>query len=90
MPYGYDERGDLYRRSTQLGSGLPLRYTYDDEDRITSWTDRNSAGTATSYDAAGRCPARRHRRHLEPTPRATDPERADLTRTNTATTPTAA
>ncbi|MEE1756382.1 RHS repeat-associated core domain-containing protein [Streptomyces sp. SP18CS02] len=52
MRYGYDELGDL----TQVinSSGLPLRFTYDPDARITSWTDRNDSTYRYVYDEAGR------------------------------------
>ncbi|MCM2426467.1 DUF6531 domain-containing protein [Streptomyces sp. RKAG337] len=50
--YGYDKAGDL----TEVfnSSGEPLRLTYDDQHRITSWTDRNGTRYGYSYDNAGR------------------------------------
>ncbi|MBZ4322284.1 DUF6531 domain-containing protein [Streptomyces sp. SCA2-4] len=50
--YGYRD-GDL----TEVvdSSGLPLRLTYDDRGRITSWTDRNDHAYAFTYDAHDRC-----------------------------------
>ncbi|MDI5969954.1 DUF6531 domain-containing protein [Streptomyces sp. SL13] len=50
--YGYDDAGDL----TEVfnSSGVPLRLTYDDHHRITSWTDRTGTAYGYAYDAAGR------------------------------------
>ncbi|MFG2662358.1 RHS repeat domain-containing protein [Streptomyces sp. NPDC048425] len=33
---------------------VPLRFTYDDENRVTSWTDRNGHTYGYVYDTAGR------------------------------------
>ncbi|MGW2639439.1 putative T7SS-secreted protein [Streptomyces sp. NPDC001348] len=38
-------------------SGLPLRFTYDDAGRITSWTDTNDRGYTYEYDDRDRCVA---------------------------------
>ncbi|WP_086884207.1 DUF6531 domain-containing protein, partial [Streptomyces rhizosphaericus] len=52
ISYGYNEAGDL---SEIINStGLPLRFQYDDEHRITSWTDRNGTTYAYVYDHRGR------------------------------------
>jgi RHS repeat-associated protein len=49
--YAYDNgRLTEVRNST----GLPYRYTYDAEDRITSWTDRTGSWYRYSYDEADR------------------------------------
>lgn len=50
--YGYDREGNL--DAVVNSSGLPLRFTYDSEARITSWTDRNDSTFQYVYDAAGR------------------------------------
>ncbi|WP_037861778.1 DUF6531 domain-containing protein, partial [Streptomyces sp. NRRL S-241] len=50
--YGFDERGNL--DAVFNDSGLPLRFTYDEGDRITSWTDRNSSTFRYEYDGEGR------------------------------------
>ncbi|MEU9795855.1 DUF6531 domain-containing protein [Streptomyces sparsogenes] len=52
ISYGYDEAGDL----TEVinSTGLPLRYQYDDQHRITSWKDRNGTSYAYVYDHRGR------------------------------------
>nr|WP_053160934.1 DUF6531 domain-containing protein [Streptomyces caatingaensis] len=36
-------------------SGLPLRFTYDDRGRVTSWTDRNDRSYHYAYDDRDRC-----------------------------------
>lgn len=36
-------------------SGAPLRFTYDERGRITSWTDRNDSRYTYAYDAGDRC-----------------------------------
>ncbi|MEE4540460.1 DUF6531 domain-containing protein [Streptomyces sp. V4-01] len=55
--YGYDAAGNL----TEIvnSSGLPLRLTYDDRRRVTSWTDRTGTSYHYDYDAAGRVVATR-------------------------------
>lgn len=50
--YDYDEVGDL--TEVYNSSGLPLRLRYDDQHRITGWTDRNGTDYGYEYDAAGR------------------------------------
>ncbi|WP_347178685.1 DUF6531 domain-containing protein [Streptomyces iconiensis] len=52
ISYAYDAAGDL----TEIvnSTGEPLRYRYDDEHRITSWTDRNGTSFAYVYDHRGR------------------------------------
>ncbi|MBP2050697.1 RHS repeat-associated protein [Streptomyces griseochromogenes] len=50
--YGYTE-GNL----TEVinSSGLPLRFTYDEAGRVTSWTDTNDRGYSYAYDDQDRC-----------------------------------
>ncbi|OXY94362.1 type IV secretion protein Rhs [Streptomyces diastatochromogenes] len=36
-------------------SGLPLRFTYDDSGRVTSWTDTNDRSYTYEYDEQDRC-----------------------------------
>lgn len=50
--FGYDQEGNL--ETVVNSSGLPLRYTYDTDTRITSWTDRNNSTYQYVYDDAGR------------------------------------
>ena len=52
ISFGYNQAGDM----TEVinSTGLPLRYQYDDEHRITSWTDRNGTCFAYVYDHRGR------------------------------------
>ncbi|MGW0509734.1 putative T7SS-secreted protein [Streptomyces olivaceoviridis] len=38
-------------------SGLPLRFTYDEAGRVTSWTDTNDRGYTYEYDDQDRCVA---------------------------------
>ncbi|MEU3520467.1 RHS repeat-associated core domain-containing protein [Streptomyces sp. NPDC006654] len=54
MRYGYTD-GNL----TEVinSSGLPLRYSYDDRLRVTSWTDTNGSTYTYAYDARDRCVA---------------------------------
>ncbi|MET7729096.1 DUF6531 domain-containing protein [Streptomyces mirabilis] len=51
--YGYSPDGHL----TEVfnSSGLPLQFTYDDEARVTSWTDTNSCSYTYVYDDEDRC-----------------------------------
>jgi RHS repeat-associated protein len=50
--YGY-EGGDL-AEVRSFAETASLRFTYDDEHRVTSWTDRNDHTYAYVYDSAGR------------------------------------
>ncbi|MEV7978356.1 RHS repeat-associated core domain-containing protein [Streptomyces sp. NPDC086519] len=50
--YGYTD-GNL--TETINSSGLPLRFTYDDRLRVTSWTDTNNSRYAYTYDDRDRC-----------------------------------
>ncbi|GHJ39773.1 putative T7SS-secreted protein [Streptomyces sp. TS71-3] len=50
--YGYDEAGRL--SEVINSSGEPLTFEYDDEDRITAWTDRNDTSFQYFYDDRGR------------------------------------
>ncbi|MGW4101975.1 DUF6531 domain-containing protein [Streptomyces sp. NPDC004976] len=52
--YGYSD-GNL----TEIynSSGLPLRFTYDERLRVTSWTDTNNSRYSYSYDDRDRCVA---------------------------------
>ncbi|WP_432081865.1 DUF6531 domain-containing protein [Streptomyces sp. WAC 04229] len=50
--YGYSD-GKL--TETINSSQLPLRYTYDERLRITSWTDTNNRGYYYRYDDRDRC-----------------------------------
>ena len=50
--YGYDHAGDLTEVANS--SGLPLRLRYDDQHRITGWTDRNGTEYIYTYDDTGR------------------------------------
>ncbi|GGS24987.1 hypothetical protein GCM10010252_75110 [Streptomyces aureoverticillatus] len=52
--YGYTD-GDL--TEVVNSSGLPLRFTYDEAGRVTSWTDTNEHGYTYAYDDQGRCVA---------------------------------
>ncbi|MFE9973326.1 DUF6531 domain-containing protein [Streptomyces hirsutus] len=51
--FSYSTEGNL----TEIydSSALPLKLTYDDRARITSWTDRNGYGYRFTYDALDRC-----------------------------------
>jgi RHS repeat-associated protein len=48
---------DGHLTSVINSSGLPLRFGYDDDGRLTRWEDRNGHWYAYRYDAAGRCVA---------------------------------
>ncbi|MBC2908243.1 DUF6531 domain-containing protein, partial [Streptomyces cupreus] len=52
--YGYTDG-----RLTEVvnSSGLPLRFTYDDRSRVTSWTDTNGSRYDYTYDVQDRCVA---------------------------------
>ncbi|MGW0285855.1 putative T7SS-secreted protein [Streptomyces sp. NPDC003236] len=50
--YGYTD-GDL--TEVVNSSGLPLRFTYDEAGRVTSWTDTNDRSYAYEYDSKDRC-----------------------------------
>ena len=52
VSYGYDQAGDL--TEVRNSTGLPLRFRYDDEHRMTSWTDRNGTSFGYVYDHRGR------------------------------------
>ncbi|WP_435887007.1 RHS repeat-associated core domain-containing protein [Streptomyces microflavus] len=52
MRYDYDTLGNL--DGVINSSGLALRFTYDPDARITSWTDRNDSTFRYVYDDAGR------------------------------------
>ncbi|MFF5496018.1 DUF6531 domain-containing protein [Streptomyces aquilus] len=52
--YGYTD-GNL--TETINSSGLPLKFTYDERLRITSWTDTNHRSYAYHYDDQDRCVA---------------------------------
>ncbi|MFB6855959.1 DUF6531 domain-containing protein [Streptomyces sp. NPDC056341] len=50
--FGYDGHHRL--AGVSGARDVPLRFTYDDENRVTSWTDRNGHTYGYVYDAAGR------------------------------------
>ncbi|MEU8824020.1 putative T7SS-secreted protein [Streptomyces sp. NPDC048636] len=52
VSFGYNGAGDLTEvfNSTEE----PMRFTYDDQHRITSWTDRNGTSFGYVYDHRGR------------------------------------
>lgn len=50
--YTYDADGNL--AEVINSSGLPLRLFYDDDHRLTQWTDRNGYGFQYVYDPFGR------------------------------------
>ncbi|MBQ0985048.1 RHS repeat protein [Streptomyces sp. F63] len=50
--FGYDAERNL--EAVAGSSGVPLRFTYDDDHRVTSWTDRNGHTYTYVYDASGR------------------------------------
>ncbi|MGW1216392.1 DUF6531 domain-containing protein [Streptomyces sp. NPDC002499] len=52
--YGYTD-GNL--TETINSSGLPLRFTYDQRLRVTSWTDTNKSRYGYTYDDRDRCVA---------------------------------
>lgn len=52
--YGYT---DGHLTDVTGSSGLPLRFSYDDAGRITSWTDTNDHSYTYTYDDQDRCVA---------------------------------
>ncbi|QKV95687.1 RHS repeat protein [Streptomyces sp. NA02950] len=52
VSFGYNDAGDL----TEVfnSAETPMRFTYDDQNRITSWTDRNGTSFGYVYDHRGR------------------------------------
>ncbi|WP_461020111.1 DUF6531 domain-containing protein, partial [Streptomyces daliensis] len=52
VSFGYDASGDL--TEVVNSTGRPLRYRYDGQHRITSWTDRNNITFGYVYDHRGR------------------------------------
>ncbi|MBL1102575.1 putative T7SS-secreted protein [Streptomyces coffeae] len=52
VSFGYNDAGDL----TEVFNSAeePMRFTYDDHHRITSWTDRNGTSFGYFYDHRGR------------------------------------
>ncbi|MFF4443260.1 putative T7SS-secreted protein [Streptomyces sp. NPDC001502] len=52
LAYGYTG-GNL--TEVVNSSGLPLRFAYDERDRVTSWTDTNDRRYAYAYDDRDRC-----------------------------------
>ncbi len=54
MRYGYT---DGHLTEVVNSSGLPLRFSYDEAGRVTSWTDTNDRGYTYEYDDQDRCVA---------------------------------
>ncbi|GCB46360.1 putative T7SS-secreted protein [Streptomyces sp. NL15-2K] len=54
MRYGYT---DGHLTEVINSSSLPLRFTYDEAGRVTSWTDTNDRGYTYEYDDQDRCVA---------------------------------
>ncbi|WP_276528321.1 putative T7SS-secreted protein [Streptomyces noursei] len=54
VTYSYDAFGHL-TTVTRPSCDRPLRFTYDDAGRITSWTDTNGSSYTYAYDEADRC-----------------------------------
>ncbi|MBI0297510.1 RHS repeat protein, partial [Streptomyces sp. PRKS01-29] len=52
VSFGYNGAGDLTEVFNSADE--PMRFTYDDQHRITSWTDRNGTGFGYVYDHRGR------------------------------------
>uniref|UniRef100_UPI000B02267C RHS repeat-associated core domain-containing protein n=1 Tax=Streptomyces cellulosae TaxID=1968 RepID=UPI000B02267C len=52
MRYGYT---DGHLTEVINSSGLPLRFTYDEAGRVTSWTDTNDRAYTYEYDDQDRC-----------------------------------
>jgi RHS repeat-associated protein len=53
IAYRYDQAGNL--AEVINSSGQPLRLSYDAEDRLTEWDDRNGFAYRYYYDEEGRC-----------------------------------
>ncbi|GAA0665902.1 hypothetical protein GCM10010193_16700 [Kitasatospora atroaurantiaca] len=51
--FGYDGNGNLAQ--VLNSSGIPQEFTYDNQGRITTWTDRNRRRYRYLYDRAGLC-----------------------------------
>lgn len=88
LRYGY---ADGHLTEVVNSSGLPLRFTYDERGRVTSWTDTNNSSYRYVYDDLGRCvseggSAGHMALHLE----YTDTDPATGHRVTTATTPSGA
>ncbi|THA34142.1 DUF6531 domain-containing protein [Streptomyces sp. A1547] len=55
LRYGYDAAGDLTSLTgSESLDAPPMRFTYDADSRVTSWTDRNLSTFRYVYDADGR------------------------------------
>ncbi|MFE6036825.1 RHS repeat-associated core domain-containing protein [Streptomyces sp. NPDC056452] len=52
VAFGFDSDASL--ETVTNSSGLPLSFTYDQDKRITSWTDRNDSTYRYVYDDSGR------------------------------------
>ncbi|MDT0305512.1 RHS repeat-associated core domain-containing protein [Streptomyces sp. DSM 44917] len=69
-------------------SGRPLRYTYDERGRVTSWTDTNGHRYAYAYDGLDRCVAQGGTEgHLAARIAYGDPDPSTGLRVTTVTTP---
>ncbi|GHH80971.1 hypothetical protein GCM10018793_37380 [Streptomyces sulfonofaciens] len=55
LRYGYDGHGNL--ADVTNSCGRPMTFTYDEERRVTSWTDTNARSYTYEYDPQGRCVA---------------------------------
>ncbi|MCM2427775.1 DUF6531 domain-containing protein [Streptomyces sp. RKAG337] len=53
LSYSYDAGGNLAEITNS--SGAPMKFSYDDEHRITSWEDRNGTWYRYEYDGESRC-----------------------------------
>ncbi|MFJ9832427.1 putative T7SS-secreted protein [Streptomyces sp. NPDC101169] len=82
--YGYTD-GNL--TEVVNSSGLPLRFTYDEAGRLTSWTDTNDRSYTYEYDDRDRCVAEGGSAgHMSLTLSYGDPDPETGLRTTTATT----
>ncbi|MEV6133333.1 putative T7SS-secreted protein [Streptomyces violaceusniger] len=52
VAFGYNGAGDLTEVFNSAAE--PMRFTYDDQHRVTSWTDRNGTSFGYVYDHRGR------------------------------------
>lgn len=88
LHYGYT---DGHLTGVINSSGLPLRFTYDERGRITSWTDTNNSSYKYAYDDRDRCVAEGGSAgHMALTLKYGEPDPATGHRVTTATTPAGA
>ncbi|MFJ4967673.1 putative T7SS-secreted protein [Streptomyces sp. NPDC088755] len=88
LRYGYT---DGHLTGIINSSGLPLRFTYDERGRITSWTDTNNSSYEYAYDDQDRCVSEGGSAgHMALTLEYGEPDPTTRHRVTTATTPAGA